>query len=55
MNEIINFVKGIITGNENERTPIGLCGFECEKESEPKKTVKPKRKTELRLSELMES
>ena len=55
MNEIINFVKGIITGDENERTPIGLCGFECEKEAEHKKPVKQKRKKELRLSELMES
>ena len=54
MNEIINFVKGIFMLETEELVPIGLCGFEHSKESVKPRRIKPKRKRELRLSELME-
>ena len=53
MNEILNFVREIITGRENEKNPIGLCGFECNNVNTITE-VKPKRKKEMRLSELMD-
>lgn len=53
MNEIINFVKEIFMLNTNEKTPIGLCQFECATESVPK-PIKRKNKKEMRLSELMD-
>ena len=54
MNEILNFMKDIITGSDNEKTPIGLCGFDCEQETKAIEAKKPKKKSEMRLSELME-
>ncbi len=53
MNEIVNFVKEILMLDTNEKTPIGLCRFECSQESAPK-PVKRKHNSELRLSELMD-
>lgn len=53
MNEIMNFVKDILMLNANDKTPIGLCQFECVKERVPK-PVKATRKREMRLSELMD-
>ena len=53
MNEIINFVKEILMLEGNERTPVGLCAFEGVTEK-PKCNVAPKRKREMRLSELMD-
>ena len=54
MNEIINFVKEILMLESNERTPVGLCAFEGGAVEKPAKTVRPKRKREMRLSELMD-
>lgn len=54
MNEIVNFVKEIFMLDTNERMPVGLCSFEHSKEIQTQRTVKPKRKREMRLSELME-
>lgn len=53
MNEIFNFVKEILMLNANEKTPIGLCHFECSQETAPK-PVRRKRRVEMRLSELMD-
>lgn len=53
MNEIVNFVKDILMINNTEKMPIGLCQFDCTKESAPK-PVKSNRKREMRLSELMD-
>ena len=53
MNEIVNFVKEILMLGSNEKTPIGLCQFECAPEPAPK-PVKRKRRVELRLSELLD-
>ncbi len=54
MSEIINFVKEILMlGGNCEKTPIGLCQFEYVAQT-PSKRVKPKRKREMRLSELMD-
>ncbi len=54
MHEIVNFVKEILMLEPNEKMPVGLCAFDCEPEQKPKRTIKHKRKTEMRLSELME-
>ena len=54
MNEIVNFVKEILMLETVQTRPVGLCSFDCEQEVIPKRTVKQKRKTELRLSELMD-
>ncbi len=53
MNEIVNFVKEILMLETTDKTPIGLCGFDCIQE-QTKRPVKQKRKKEMRLSELME-
>ncbi len=39
--------------NIDDKTPIGLCAFECVQEK-PKVKIKHKRKKEMRLSELMD-
>ena len=54
MNEIINFVKDILMLENNELTPVGLCGFDVSKEKQHQREIKPQKKRELRLSELME-
>ena len=54
MNEIINFVKEILMLETTEKCPVGLCGFETPTETKKVKKSKPKRKREMRLSELME-
>lgn len=54
MNEIINFVKEILMLESNERTPVGLCAFEGATIEKPSRTARPKRKREMRLSELMD-
>ncbi len=54
MHEIVNFVKEILMLETKENMPVGLCAFDCEEKEKPKRTIKQKRKTELRLSELME-
>ena len=54
MNEIINFVKDIFMLETEEITPVGLCSFEHSTENKKARVIKPKRKRELRLSELME-
>lgn len=53
MNELVNFVKGILMPGCCDKTPVGLCAFE---HSTPVKTrkVKHSRKKEMRLSELMD-
>lgn len=53
MNEIFSFVKEIFMINEIDKTPIGLCQFECGQNS-IKKPRKIRRKREMRLSELMD-
>lgn len=53
MAEIINFVKEILMLESKERMPIGLCGFDCVQETTTVKK-KPRRKREMRLSELMD-
>ncbi len=54
MSEIVNFVKEILMLETAERTPVGLCAFDCGENEKPKRRIKHKRKTELRLSELMD-
>jgi hypothetical protein len=54
MNELIDFVKDMFMLNEEEKSPVGLCSFEHNQEKPTPKVAKPKRKRELRLSELME-
>ena len=54
MNEIINFLKGIFMLETEEVVPIGLCSFEHSKETAKPRRIKPKKKRELRLSELIE-
>lgn len=53
MNELVNFVKGIIMPGCSDKSPVGLCAFE---HSAPVKTrkIKQQRKKEMRLSELMD-
>ena len=53
MNAIINFVKEILMLESNERLPVGLCAFESVTEK-PTRVTRPKRKREMRLSELMD-
>lgn len=53
MGEIFNFFKDILNMDAKDTTPIGLCGFEGSSSHKKKKLIKPKRKQELRLSELM--
>ncbi len=53
MNEIVNFVREILMLESKDTTPIGLCSFDCVKETKKTKN-KPPRKKELRLSELMD-
>ena len=53
MNAIVNFVKEILMLESNERMPVGLCAFETVVENTAKVT-RPKRKREMRLSELMD-
>lgn len=53
MKEILNFFKEIFMLDSNEKMPIGLCGFECAAEPVVK-TPKPRKKREMRLSELMD-
>ena len=54
MNEIVNFVKDILMLETAQKMPVGLCSFECTQEEKPKREIKQKRKTEMRLSELMD-
>ena len=54
MNAIVNFVKEILMLESNERMPVGLCAFECTTTEKPAKVARPKRKREMRLSELMD-
>ena len=54
MNEIVNFVKEIFLFDTNEKMLVGLCGFEHMKDKSSTTKTKPKRKREMRLSELME-
>ena len=54
MNEIVNFVKEIFMFDSNEKMLVGLCGFEHMKDKSSTTKTKPKRKREMRLSELME-
>ena len=54
MGEIVNFVKEILMLETAERTPVGLCAFDCKEAEKPKRAVKQKRKKEMRLSELMD-
>ena len=54
MNEIVNFVKEIFMFDTNEKMLVGLCGFEHMKDKTSTTKTKPKRKREMRLSELME-
>lgn len=53
MNEIINFVKEIFMLETKEKMPVGLCAFECAVDTSVR-VSKPKRKKEMRLSELMD-
>lgn len=53
MSEIFNFFKDILNMDAKDTTPIGLCGFEGASSQKKKKLIKPKRKQEMRLSELM--
>ena len=55
MGEIVSFFKDMLNIGTSDNEPIGLCGFDAEPVETKKKTAKPKRKQELRLSELMES
>lgn len=55
MSEIVNFIKGIFMLNDVETVPIGLCGFDCVPAEKAPKISKPKRKREMRLSELMDN
>ena len=54
MNEIVNFVKEILMLESSQKMPVGLCAFENDGEEKPKREIKQKRKTEMRLSELMD-
>ena len=52
MNEILNCIKELFSCQTSE--PSGLCYFDHEKEPEVYRQIKPERKKEMRLSELME-
>ncbi len=53
MKELVNFVKEILMLETTEFMPVGLCAFEnAGTKSAP--IAKPKKKRELRLSELMD-
>ena len=52
MNEILTFIKDIFMINTIDKTPIGLCQFDCDVNT-TKKNRKIKQKKKLRLSELM--
>lgn len=52
MDEIVSFVKEILMLSKSDVMPVGLCAFEAT-QPQPSKKVKTKRKSELRLSELM--
>ena len=54
MDELVCFVKEILMLNKSDVMPVGLCSFETTTTSKPAKKVKNKRKSELRLSELMD-
>lgn len=54
MNEIMNFVKGILMFDTNEKMPVGLCSFETVQDTIAVRNVKPKKNKEMRLSELMD-
>ena len=54
MNEIVNFVKEILMLETIEKSPVGLCSFDCGNEQKPKRKIKQQRKTQMRLSELMD-
>lgn len=54
MGEIVSFFKDMLNMGTSDNEPIGLCSFDAEPVEKTKKTSKPKRKQELRLSELME-
>lgn len=53
MDELVCFVKEILMLNKSDVMPVGLCSFEAT-QPQPSKKVKTKRKSELRLSELMD-
>ncbi len=53
MKEIINFVKEILMLETTEFMPVGLCAFENASPA-PATVAKPKKKREMRLSELMD-
>lgn len=55
MGEIVNFFKGMLMINDSEKVPIGLCSFECAQTEQVSEVAKPKRKREMRLSELMDN
>ena len=52
MDELVSFVKEILMLSKSDVMPVGLCAFETN-QTQPIKKVKTKRKSELRLSELM--
>lgn len=53
MKEIVNFVKEILMLETTEFMPVGLCAFE-NAGTQKTSVAKPKKKRELRLSELMD-
>ena len=53
MDELVCFVKEILMLNKSDVMPVGLCAFEATP-TQPTKKAKTKRKSELRLSELMD-
>lgn len=53
MDEIVSFVKEILMLGKSDVMPVGLCGFETP-QNKPVKKIKSRRKSELRLSELMD-
>ena len=55
MGEIVSFFKDMLNIGTSDNEPIGLCSFDAEPVEKKNNKAKPKRKRELRLSELMES
>lgn len=55
MSEIVEFFKGMLMMNDGEKLPIGLCSFDCAPAEPAAEVTKPKRKREMRLSELMDN
>ena len=53
MGEIVSFFKDMLNINSTDNDPIGLCGFENSSVKKKTRASKPKRKREMRLSELM--